>query len=270
MGRFRFNRLAGHDGFVMVMVAASLMIGAGLVLAAVGYRLPVYRVAYGEAQEAFQAWCSAEGRRSDGLGDRYLSMFGWHYSLINAGISLVTTGLTIGAIALSLKDTARPDEVWFRTPNARWKFILLGVFGLAALFPGTIFGLETDLRRQYFPWCADSINIPIFALAVTLTFAIPACAIVGFLISLTFRQLPAPLTAWDRERPVRSYGLTFVFGAAILSVAVIWCLGIATSDITGPSTIIFAYLLASTRAALLVPKGGHKGGDTVGESVAVG
>jgi hypothetical protein len=124
---------------------------------------------------------------------------------------------------------------------------------LGALLLGVVFGLATDARRQYFPWCADSIGIPIFALAMALTVAAPTSAILGLIIARFFGRLPVHLWIWDRNRPVRSYLVTLIFGGGAAAVVVIWAIGLTSSDVAGPSMVLIAYLLASTRAALLAP-----------------
>ncbi|MBX3563233.1 MAG: hypothetical protein KF730_01525 [Sphingomonas sp.] len=241
--------------FRVTVLACVALAVTGLALTAYGHSLPVYTVPYEQAFAAFDAWCTPAARVDHAAGDRYLALFGWHYALMNAGSAVAAAALTTAALVLALRIGA-PERPWFRTPANRWMYFLLGIVALLSYVPGIIHGLSLDLDRRYFPVCADSIGIPITGLGVSLTVLTPILTLIGIFISTGFGALPVPLMHWNRGWPVRSWGVTIVFGGAMLSVVMIAALSILSSDLTAPSSVIIVYLLASTRAALLAPREG--------------
>ncbi|MES2988203.1 MAG: hypothetical protein V4808_09880 [Pseudomonadota bacterium] len=240
--------------FWAVIIACAGFAAIGMLLVAYGHSLPVFIVPYPQAEAAFIAWCTPGGV-DNAAGERYLALFGWHYALMNAGTAVAAAALTSAALALILRMGA-PDWPWFRTPANRWIYFVLGTVALVGYVPGIIHGLSLDLERRYFPVCADSIGIPITGLGISLMVLTPILMLIGLFISAGFGILPVPLTHWNRSWPVRSWGVTIIFGGAMLGVVMMAAMSILSSDLTAPSNVIIVYLLASTRAALLAPRGG--------------
>lgn len=164
-----------------------------------------------------------------------------------------SAGLTAAALVLALRYTSS-GRPWLRTPAHRVSFIAIGVGVILLTLAGISYGLQTDLRRQYFPSCADSLGIPIAGLMLLAIVLIPVLSLTGAIVTLAFGALPAPLTQWDGHRAGRSWAITILFGVTMLAGVAGATAGAFTSDFVGPATIVALYLFASTRAALLAPR----------------
>src|SRR5262249_9512627 len=118
-----------------------------------------------------------------------------------------------------------------------------------------VHSLETDLTRRQFPWCADSIIIPIYGAQLSHILLLNVCSIGGLLVMLAFGRLPASLWQWDPARPRYSWAVTIVLGflAALIAASMILDATISL-PLSTPAPLLAIYLLASTRAALLAPK----------------
>lgn len=177
-----------------------------------------------------------------------------HYSLINAGSSLVVATVAVGLLLLWLRLSGNGNLPLLRTPSRKWHFFVAGSAIIIGSYFGLVFGLDLDLERRMFPWCADSIAIPMFGLGFVTLVALPITLLVGFVITLFFRALPVSLWQWDSENALRSWAATIAFG----SLTLIWfwmLLDVATTSdflLAGPA--VFAiYLTLSCRAAILAP-----------------
>lgn len=240
---------------VIAISGAAMAVGFGVALW--GRSIPIYLVDVDRAQAAFAAWCTPNGRVDDAAGERYLALFSWHYALINIGIALFLAGLTTAVLATLLHGDSKPQSraAWLRSPFHRWMWLLIGVGALGWLHAANVASFGTDLHRRMFPDCADTIFIPIMGLNMLGAIITPVLVVIGALITLGFGTLPAPLGRWDGQRPWRSWGVSVVFGALMLLVAALAIVSAAGSSSTGtPAMIVALYLLASTRAALLMPK----------------
>lgn len=234
-------------------ICAALIV-AGLALVIVGHSLPVFTIPYDQAAAADVARCSEQAHFDAAADDRYFAMFGWHYAVQNAGVSLAAAGTTAALLAIGLRRFTPPEAPWLRTPAHRWTFVAIGVGIIAGTLTGVSHGLHTDLTRHYFPWCADSTSIPLGGLAMAAETVTPILALIGGLITLGFGALPAPLDQWDARRPIRSWSITLVIGTAMLGGTAVQLQSIFSSDLTSPMAIVTLYLLASTRAALLAAR----------------
>lgn len=213
----------------------------------------VFRVPYDDAMAAYGAWCDATLKVDPVAGDRYLAMFGDRYLWTDVGAGLLATGLT-GLVLTILAYCTVPTR-WARTPTDRWHFTIAGWIAIAWVWVTTMYGLHTDAHRSLFPSCADSIGIPIYAMTFSLSIFAIVCTLVGLLLMRFFGTLPVPLGQWDRDRPIRSWIVTFGFIALICLVIHSMALDAQSSVSIGlPAGLIAIYLLASTRAALLAPK----------------
>ncbi len=213
----------------------------------------VFQVPEGVADQAYFDWCTSGGIVDPAAGDRYLAMLGDHYLWTDLGAGLMATGLT-GLILTVAAYGKAVDELWALTPTRRGHFLAAGwvIIGWAWFVTG--YSLYADLDRQLFPWCADSIGIPLgglFFLTITLLIA---CTVIGMLLLTGFGSLPVPLGQWDRARPTRYWIVTIACAVLILFVG--WMMAASahgSASIGNPAGLIAIYLLASTRAALLAP-----------------
>lgn len=238
------------------MIGCGLVALAGLGLVICSRFLPVFTVPFEQASAAYQAWCTVDARVDHLAGERYRAMFGWRYVSANAGISLILAAVAAAMLAASLRPARLDSAHWLRTPLSRWSFVGWGVLAMGLLVPGVSWGLHTDMRRMYFPWCADSIGIPLFGITISVVVVTPILALIGLLISAGFGRLPVPLTQWDWARPGWSWAVSLIFGAALVGWLGLFLWSLRSADLTSPSAVLGAYLLASTRAALLAPRQG--------------
>lgn len=205
------------------------------------------------ADAAFVAWCGPDGI-DRARGAEYLSLLSHRYPLIDAGTALVSAGVAALMLLFGLFLVRADDTSWLRTPRGRGPFIAIGVGVIALHFTAEIVSLERDLHRMIFPWCADSIGIPMMGIALLAAIATPVLILLGLLITLGFGTLPAPLTQWDAEKPVKSWTLTLLCGTGLALLL----LGLFAASSSGrflhaPGDVAAAYLLLATRAALLGP-----------------
>jgi hypothetical protein len=237
--------------YVVTLAVSGLLLTGGMAAGLYGRAIPVFSVPLETATKAYAAWCTDEGRVVDAAGDRYLALFSHHYMLTDAGVGLVLTAVALASLAFALR--ARSDtDVWLRTPERASTFLVLGVGVIVWTWVAMIYSLETDLRRMFFPACADSIGIPIYANTIFTLIIAPILVLVGWAITWRFGRLPAPLYQWDAERPVRSWAATLLIGTATVGVAVLLASSMLGSmSVAAPSFLVAIYLLASTRAALL-------------------
>lgn len=232
----------------------SLML-SGISLTLYARTLPVFTVPFDVATDAFARWCTPELGVNDAAGERYLALFGYRYALANAGVSIALAASTAIALAVGLwvgRD-AHSHALWLRTPAAPWTFIAIGVGTMGLTLAGVANGLDTDLRRQLFPICADTIAIPLMGLMMSALILTPILAAIGWIVTRGFGKLPISLFHWDCHRPGRSWTITAIFVALTFIGVGIFVASITSSDLVGPAAVITVYLMAATRAALLAP-----------------
>jgi hypothetical protein len=243
---------SGHRSFVVTLACCAIAVIAGVAAGLYGHTIPVFSVPLETAHNAYMAWCTDRPSVDEAAGGRYLVLFTDHYAWTDAAIGLVLGAITVASIASVLRLSSVPNETWLRTPKRRWIFLLLGTGVLVSFYVSAVHSLSVDLERMTFPWCADSIAIPTLGLTMLTMFVVPLMLLVGWAITRLFGSLPAPLTQWDRTRPVRSWIVSLVFGAAMVGTAALLITSLATSTNTAtPAGIVALYLLASARAALL-------------------
>lgn len=241
-------------GLLITGTICAALIVAGLVLIVVGHSLPVFIVPFDQASAADVARCSDETRFNEAADARYLAMFGWHYAVQNAGVSLTAAGAAAALLAAALYRIPKSGIPWLRTPAHRWTFVAIGVGIVVGTVAGVWHGLWTDFTRHYFPWCADSMGIPLGGLVIAAENFTPILALAGAIVTLGFGTLPVPLNQWDANRPVWSWAITLVFAAVMIGGIALHLPTMLSSDLTSPMAVVTLYLLAATRAALLAPR----------------
>ena len=248
-------RAPGHRSFVVTIAGCGLLLAAGIAAGLYGHSFPVFSVPFEAASRASMTWCTAEPDVDMAAGERYLAMFTHHYAWVDTGVVLVLGALTVACLAFVLRLRSTSEGAWFRSPERRITFLFLGLGVLVWEYVSTMHSLRVDLDRMMFPWCADSIAIPMFELTMLNLFVAPVLVLSGWAITWLFGGLPAPLGRWDRVRPTRSWLVTLIFGSAALGMIALLIVSIWTSMTSAtPAFVIAIYLLASTRAALLSPK----------------
>lgn len=234
--------------FALALVA---MFAAGMVLYLRGEAMP----AYVDRAVAMETFASAQ------VVDRKCASDEWYramealrterHPLMDSGRGLMlfaASGLVLlTALVLQGGTSLRTT----RTPATLPTFFLLGSAATALFFFGMFRSFPIELHRHYYPWCADSIGIPMSEMGIAFIVTLPVLILTGLAVSLFFGPLPAPLTAWDRGRPLQcwAWSLACAAGAAGLMVMTIDAGRFATY-LSVPSCVVGLYLLAATRAAL--------------------
>ncbi|MBR0552665.1 hypothetical protein [Stakelama marina] len=241
-------------GWTIIGSAAGFIIGGALLIW--GLTLPPYSD-HALAMQEWNSWCAggtSRGAAQQAAADRYYALMTWRYPLVDTGLNLILAACTVAGIAYSLCITRAAAWSWLRTPKSRSSFVLIGLGVLALNLMGWSISLYVDLDRVMFPWCADSIGIPLEGLV---TFTIAAAAVVvplGILITQLFGELPVSLLYWDSDRRLRSWGVTIAFMLIAAPLALAVAIQFPTSSyLSVCGGVVALYLAAATRAALLAP-----------------
>lgn len=205
---------------------------------------------------AYMAWCGRGSGVDPIAGDRYLALFTNHYRFEDIGIGLMLVAASIAALMRILSASDRSTgESWLRTPQRRGDFLGLGVTVLAFGWLTAIYSFEADARRMQFPWCADTILIPIVETSEAFVIIAPPLVLLGWITTLCFGSLPTALGQWDARRPVRSWMVSVLLALPMLVVGAAAISSFGTSmAVSMPAFVVAFYLLTSTRAALLSPR----------------
>jgi hypothetical protein len=225
---------------------------AGLGLIAAGYRYPVHRDEARAAVLRGPGGC-VNGEPLPGWYDQMAALETLRHPLMQAGASLVLAAATILAIHLAF---VRPGTVPWATPARRWQFIGTALLALALNWLGFVYGLGLDQNRGAFPWCEDSIGIPIFGVTPMYLLLAAVMVAAGWVLTRRFGALPASLIPFERPKTARGWaGALILVPGAIGMLAVAALDAVSSSFLATPSYILLAYLFLSTRAALLANAG---------------
>lgn len=175
------------------------------------------------------------------------------WPLFDQGRSLLTLGLSILACIVAFR-LWRPGAVFALQTPSRTRLIGLFMGTYLAVVPVDWINIGEIFDREYAPWWADSIGLPMGAILINVLWTLP---ILAGALWLTIRRaaLPVSLWAWDRSRPVRSFTVTCL-AAAALSILLF---AVTDEIVSGgfflrmPLIFILGYVVLSARAALLVP-----------------
>lgn len=241
--------------FWWLVFAAAIVIGLGII--EYGLTLDQYvNQEKGSALYADPPCASEEAHNGDQAMDTWYRKMDeartLRYPLINAGCAMIATALTLALLLGSLWKTRREGLTILRTPSQKWHFFGLGIVAIIGSSTSIIVGLDRDLERQMFPWCADTVIIPMFGLIpFTLVFLLVA-VLVGWGISYWFKQLPVSLWQWNPEKTQLSMVVSIIFGTIVLFWFWMIIDSFPTADflIVGPG-ILAMYITLSCRAAIL-------------------
>lgn len=226
----------------------ALMGGAGIAIFFSGYAFPVYSD-YPRASALKLDACGADSRVITGWHDQLEALETLRHPLMQSGLSLLLAAITMLVLGQLFRHDERPG---LRTPAKRWPFFLLGIGVLGLSFMAQVFSLYLDYRRGEFPWCADSIAIPLFGLIAFYTWATLLCLVIGGALAIFLRDLPQPMGAWCSERPVESLAISLPFVLIAAAIAAIMVLSAPTSAFVGtPASITALYLVEATRSGLV-------------------
>jgi hypothetical protein len=174
------------------------------------------------------------------------------YPLFGRGAALILLGLCALAAAVAADAKRVQTLASLSSPSNRWLLIGLGVLGTWIVFAGAFVDVFQAIYTHHVPPWADSPGIPIAALVAGSRFWTPVVLIVGLLLMFRAR-LPVRLLSWDQSRPVLSIVTSVVFLPllALALAAAALCLVYGDGWLELPGYILWAYVIASTRSAVL-------------------
>lgn len=222
----------------------------GLAMSIYGWTLPVY-YDYEAARLLKLNACDQSGVIA-GWFARMDALKTPRYQFMQGGISIVLAALTWKAF-MSRFPGVSP---WLpRSPRRKATYFVMGVGLLIAGWLAQVFSLDLDMHRGEFPWCADSMGIPLSGLTALFLLLLIVSIASGGVMALGFGSLPSELNQWDRQRPLWSWAVSL----SLLPVFVIVCMitvqsGVESAFLSVPSGIAALYLIAATRAALISPR----------------
>lgn len=223
----------------------------GLALFVYGSTIPVY-TDYETARQLKINACNQNGVMVAGWFERMAALETMRHPFMQGGISLVL----VAVIWKALLKCFPGNLPWLpRTPFRKVTFFGLGVGLLIASWIAQLFSLDLDFRRGEFPWCADSIAIPVAGLTSLFLVLTLGCLVLGGVLVMGFGKLPAELNQWDRQRPLRSWVISLVLAAVFIAVGALTVFsGVESAFLSVPAGVVALFLIAATRAALLSPK----------------
>lgn len=175
--------------------------------------------------------------------------------LLNGGGALMLTAATVLLLLGAAASRGATTLGEIGTPRSLATFFGAGILSTVWFLFALAYSFVIDFHRGAFPWCADSIAIPIFGLEIAGAFLLPVLVMAGLVVSRFFGSLPERLGIWDADRPVRSWIWTILTGLAVSGLALIIAASFLSAEfLVIPSCLVGLYLVLSTRAAVLAPR----------------
>lgn len=196
--------------------------------------------------------CDSNSRVRPLFGEQLDSLRTTKYALMDAGAALALAAGTCWAFARRLSISRLSHVRRAVTPAHPSHFLIMGLGAIAWAWLASCYGYVLGLERDYYPWCADSLGIPLIGTTVFFALSAVVASAAALVVMRWFGQLPAPLRQWDRDRPSFSWALSIVT-AMLVGLLLVIAITAAQSEFFGliPACVVAAYLLLSTRAALL-------------------
>ena len=238
---------------LMVWILPIFAAVVGAVLITYGSGLPVYHDAVA-ARDLFANAMVGDECASGDWHQRMAEFRTLRYPLLNLGCSLIAGSLAFALIYGTLLRRKMDGIPTWRTPGKKVHFFVIGISLTIIWFAGSAYGLILDGPREMFPWCADSIAIPLFGMAAAFPILFATLILSGWIIALAFGELPVGLVIWNDQQKTKSWVVTVFFGIIFLIIGFFIYDTSTTADfITIFPGILALYLTLATRAALLAP-----------------
>ena len=221
-------------------------VGAGLF--AYSRMLPVYTDPERAAKLKIDA-CTDSGVRP-GWSAELMSLETLRHPLMQGGSSLVLAAATLWFV---YRIYGRQNGWRLTSPSSKSAFFAIGIGVIGLSFASQMYSLDLDFRRGAFPWCADSMAIPIFGLVIVYSVLTVACLFAGAIASMGIVRVPVSLFAWPRNDSVfRTWAITILAAVIAVPIAAVGILEASNSSFIGtPAAILALYLIESTRSALV-------------------
>ncbi len=221
--------------------------GLGTAVFLSGYLFPVYSDQ--TLASALKLAACTNSVLQPGWFDQLRQLETLRHPLMQAGLSIVLAALTV--LALRRKLPGR-GPLGLRTPISRRTFFLLGLLALGVSWGGQMASVLIRMNRGDFPWCADSITIPVFSTTTGYAVLAAICLAAGGVVALLLRDLPQELLAWQPARPALSFVVSLPFALLCVGIA---GYAVVTAPTTGflstPASIMALYIVEATRSALV-------------------
>ncbi|SMQ74735.1 hypothetical protein SAMN06297468_2906 [Altererythrobacter xiamenensis] len=225
------------------------MVSIGFAFIAYGHSLPEY-LDLDRANELKGIHACDENGVIPGWFDELYSLETLRYPLIQSGMSLILAAATIAALLGVFGNRQRPQIL--ATPASIPVFFLLGCSAVGLSWFSQMISLDIDLGRGDFPWCADTIFIPMAELSIFYAGLLILCCAAGGLLAVKFQNLPVSLFAWRQDIPAKSWMVSLPFFLIGIVIILLGLDGAYRSTFLGtPAALISLYLTESARSALV-------------------
>lgn len=155
----------------------------------------------------------------------------YKWRLVDLGNGLMVSVLTLFVFA---KWHARKSGRAVGTPKRAVSIVVLAMVSWLAIIPASTMLYFVELRRDYYPWWADSIAIPIFETGVVvLVLLLPYIAL--WSIFVVGARLPAPILLTVPGRPFVNIGWT---AATVLLLFFPAIFGLVITILDGPILMV--------------------------------
>ncbi len=233
-----------------VLLAAGVLVLAGLGLFAYGLTIPVYSD-QGLASSLKVAACYPEVGNEHPLsyyGERIRSLRTLRHPFMQGGLSLVTMALVIGLLFIIFPAS---EGRGLATPADPRTLVRLGIASIVAMLFALLVADNLDFDRGDALACGPAWALVAMGLVVIGPVIVLFTWAIGRYLTTHMVNGPVPLFSWDNDRPRRSMSIALPF--AILGVALVALAAIAattSSFLLVPALMVFIYVLAASRAML--------------------
>ena len=171
----------------------------------------------------------------------------WPYHDAGAALIAFAVCLTGGLLLLRVRTMA--DFAALTTPRRAWAIYALGLLGWFVYWASAVLALLDGFNRFEFPPWADTLIIPIIAIAC---FAAIGSVVIGGVAFFILRkaQLPAPLWIWRKDMPAHDW--LYTIGAAVsilIALEVLRETYLFGHWLAIPAMALWIYATLATRAA---------------------
>jgi len=169
--------------------------------------------------------------------------------LLDLGMGFIAFGVGLGLLFALTHVCSFGDLGSLRSPTSRYGFLALSALVWLSFIPAEWYWLGYTLSRGDYPFWADSIGIPMYAVQ---TFGQTGLPVVLFGALVTLRGTTLPVKLWSRPILGRSYFVNSVLIIASILALLVLLSGVISQPFLVPSALFTLYLLLSGRAAAAV------------------
>jgi hypothetical protein len=225
---------------------------AGVALRQVGLGLPEFRDSAAYQQAMLIPQTTDAGCDIGNFYERMDAIRTWRWTLKDGGEALILAALTLGCMRMVSGVRRYRDIPSIHSPGARWPFFVLGSAVVIGFCIAQAHSFVLGLQRSEYPWCADSVGIPLAGMMLVTPLFLSVALLIGFAISRLFGQLPVRLNAWNASRPAWSWGWTIILGGpSLLTFLMTVAAPLDAKSFAVPAYLVGIYIILSARAAIV-------------------